>query len=187
MTSCTLTPSSSQSLTALDFVRFVVPKHGMVTHRISFRLRPARSNARTHTSSASVLSNPPEIPSTTVFACVCSSRFLSPCDWMRRIASARARSCSSYGGTNGLGAMCRVTHSLARRLVKGNNLKAGDRVITRRAVPLVHEPLHVDLGDRQGSAPQTARFPPGTVPFSAIRWCREKTMSCVDSVGDALQ
>lgn len=109
LTSRTLTPSSSQSLTALDFVRFVVPKHGMVTHRISFRLRPARSNARTHTSSASVLSNPPEIPSTTVFACVCSSRFLSPCDWMRRIASARARSCSSYGGTNGLGAMCRVS------------------------------------------------------------------------------
>ena len=42
-------------------------------------------------------------------------------------------------------------HSLAQRLVKGNNLKAGDRVITRRAVPLVHEPLHVDLGDCQGS------------------------------------
>ena len=66
--------------------------------------RPARSNARTHTSSASVLSSPPEIPSTTVFACVCSTRFFRPCDWMRRIASARARSCSSYGGTNGLGA-----------------------------------------------------------------------------------
>ena len=40
-------------------------------------------------------------------------------------------------------------HSLAQRLVKGNNLKAGDRVITRRAVPLLHEPLHVDLGDCQ--------------------------------------
>ena len=35
------------------------------------------------------------MPSTTVFACVCSIRFLRPCDWMRRIASARARSWSS--------------------------------------------------------------------------------------------
>ena len=95
LTSCTLTPSSSQSFTALDFVRFVVPKQGIVTHWICFRLRPQRSNARTHTRSASVLSSPPEMPSTTVFACVCSIRFLRPCDWMRRIASARARSWSS--------------------------------------------------------------------------------------------
>ena len=42
-------------------------------------------------------------------------------------------------------------HSLAQRLVENDRLKAGNGIVARRAVPLVHEPLHVDLGDCQGS------------------------------------
>ena len=40
---------------------------------------------------------------------------------------------------------------LAQRLIENDRLKAGNGIIARRAVPLVHEPLHVDLGNRQRS------------------------------------
>ena len=40
---------------------------------------------------------------------------------------------------------------LAQRLIENDRLKAGNGIIACRAVPFVHEPLHVDLGDRQRS------------------------------------
>ena len=73
-----VTPICSQSFSALERVRFVVPKQGMDTATMSFRLRPRRSIVRAATSSARQLSSPPETPTTTAFARVCSTRFFRP-------------------------------------------------------------------------------------------------------------
>ncbi len=51
------------------------PKPGIVTALIRSCGMPSRSNARTVTSSASVESRPPEMPTTAVLQCVCSRRF----------------------------------------------------------------------------------------------------------------
>ena len=63
-----VTPIASHIFTAFDFVRFVVPKHGIVTATISVIGLPSSFIALAHTRSASVLSSPPEIPITAVFA-----------------------------------------------------------------------------------------------------------------------
>ena len=65
----------------------MVPKHGMVTARISRWSLPKRSKARAVIKSARVESRPPESPSTAVLAPVCFSRFLRPQAASMRISS----------------------------------------------------------------------------------------------------
>ena len=60
--------SSSHRISALLRVRCVVPKQGMVTARTSVVGRPSCFMARTATSRARQLSNPPEMPMTAVLA-----------------------------------------------------------------------------------------------------------------------
>ena len=63
-----LTASSSHKISALLRVRWVVPKQGMVTASTSLAGRPSCFMARTATSRARQLSNPPEMPMTAVLA-----------------------------------------------------------------------------------------------------------------------
>ena len=68
----------AEGLGICQWVRSVVPKPGIVTAQISESGRFNNFIARTATSSAKVLSSPPETPITAVLARVCSRRFLSP-------------------------------------------------------------------------------------------------------------
>ena len=65
-------------MTALLYVRSVVPKHGIVTERIFSLGIPNKSNALAVTRSASVESSPPEIPTTALFTPVWARRFFKP-------------------------------------------------------------------------------------------------------------
>ena len=65
------------------------------------------SNVRTATSSASVESSPPEMPTTAFSQRVCTSRLASPCDCIWKISSQRWLRCASSCGTNGIGSISR--------------------------------------------------------------------------------
>ncbi|KAF5083545.1 hypothetical protein DSECCO2_87970 [anaerobic digester metagenome] len=79
-------PSRSAKITALFFVRSVVPKQGMVTATMSVMGRSSIFRARPVISTASVESSPPDRPTTAVFAPVCSSRCLRPRDAINKIS-----------------------------------------------------------------------------------------------------
>ena len=97
-----VTPKASHRISALERVRFVVPKQGIVRATISFASRPSTLQARTATSRARQLSSPPEIPSTPHLAWVCSMRLARPSAWMRRISSHRSARVAASCGTNGV-------------------------------------------------------------------------------------
>jgi hypothetical protein len=94
-----VTPRQAQSRSALERVREVVPKQGMVTATASVRGRFSMSIARTVTSRARQESSPPEMPTTAVFAREWLSRFMRPLDWMVRIVSQRASLSVTLSGT----------------------------------------------------------------------------------------
>ena len=98
----------------LDFVRWVVPKQGMVTAKISDRGRPSSSMARAVMSSARVESKPPDRPTTAVLALVWASRFFRPSAARVRISRHRAARSPWSAGTKGLGAMGRVSRVSVR-------------------------------------------------------------------------
>ncbi len=97
------TPSSAQSTSAFERVRFVVPKQGMVTASTSAAGRPSRCIARTATSRARQESSPPEMPITALLAWTCSSRRARPAACMVRICSHRPARSGPSGGRNGAG------------------------------------------------------------------------------------
>ena len=72
---------------ALWYVRSVVPKPGIVIPRIPFRDNPSLSKVFTQTSSASVESRPPEIPTTAVLAPVWTNLCASPATWIENTSS----------------------------------------------------------------------------------------------------
>ena len=102
-------PICSARMTALFFVRSVVPKQGMVTATISVMGRSSIFMASPVMSTASVESRPPERPTTAVLAPVCSSRCLRPRDAMSKISRHRASRSSLPSGTKGWGATYRVS------------------------------------------------------------------------------
>ena len=106
-----VTPKASHRISALERVRFVVPKQGIVRATISFASRPSTLQARTATSRARQLSSPPEIPSTPHLAWVCSMRLARPSAWMRRISSHRSARVAASCGTNGVQETGRVSAS----------------------------------------------------------------------------
>ena len=106
-------------MTALFFVRLVVPKQGMVTATMSVMGRSSIFMARPVISTAKVESRPPERPTTAVFAPVCSSRCLRPRDAMSRISRHRASRSSLPSGTKGWGATYRVRVVSVRVREKG--------------------------------------------------------------------
>ena len=71
-------PKQSMSSRALSYVRFVVPKPGMVIAMMFSLGRLHISNACAVTISASVESSPPEMPTTAVFMPVLRRRVASP-------------------------------------------------------------------------------------------------------------
>ena len=177
------TPSSRQSVSALDLVRTVVPKQGMVTAMTSRRGRPSRSVVRTMHSSARQESNPPEMPTTSFFARAACIRVASPSACMVRISSQRRLRSALSSGTKGCGSIRRVStvstgssekyvslHSPAVRLPKvfmrrrSNASRCTSISVISNAPP-----------DANGA--RSAR----TLPFSAIMECPEKTVSVVDS------
>ena len=101
-------PSSAASSSALERVRLVVPKQGMVTAKIPLRSRPSRSKALAVMRTARVESSPPDSPTTAQGALVCSSRFLRPRAAMVRISSQRSPRRDSSVGRKGVGEMGRV-------------------------------------------------------------------------------
>lgn len=91
----------SVSVTALDFVRFVVPKPGIVMQIIFSFGRARRSKALSATSRASAESSPPEMPMTAFLSPICSILFASPAAWILNISAQRTRLTFSSEGTNG--------------------------------------------------------------------------------------
>ena len=82
----------------------------MVIPKISFRDNPSLSKVLTQTNNASVESSPPEIPTTAVFAPVCTRRCARPAIWIENTSS--QRSFSSFPcGTKGCGLNLRVKTS----------------------------------------------------------------------------
>lgn len=135
MTSCTLTPSSSQSLTALDFVRFVVPKHGMVTHWISFRLRPAQiERAHAHQQRQRAVQSAGNTEHNRFRVRVLHPLFQT----LRLDAQNRLRAGAQLlviRRDERLGASSRVRNRVAARLKENDRLKAGNGIVACRAEP----------------------------------------------------
>ena len=86
----TSVPRSFMMVNALLYVLSVVPKPGIVTAMIFFVSRPSILKVSTQTSSASVESRPPEIPTTAVLAWACSILFARPAVWILKISSQRS-------------------------------------------------------------------------------------------------
>ncbi len=182
-----LTPRFSQSFSAFPRVRFVVPKQGIVTAIISVRRLCRASIALTITSSASVLSSPPEMPTITFGQFICSIRRISPSDWMRSIASARSASISPSAGTNGRRGMRRVSAVSVRRWLKYILRQSGAALSSKlvhicRALVMRSISSSVDMSISAAYGFFSATF----VPFSYTRQCPEKERSCVDSPCPAL-
>ena len=87
--------------TALVWVRSVVPNPGIVMPTIPFRGSPSLSKVFTQTNNARVESNPPEMPSTTVWHPVCTRRLAKPATWIEKISSQRSPNNLSPEGTKG--------------------------------------------------------------------------------------
>ena len=102
-------PMRSARMTALFFVRSVVPKQGMVTAMISVMGRSSIFIARPVMSTARVESRPPERPTTAVLAPVCSSRCFRPREASSKISRQRSSRSSLSSGTKGMGATYRVS------------------------------------------------------------------------------
>ena len=95
---------------------------------MSLRDRPAASQARTATSSASVLSSPPETPIESVsFFGSRESRLTSPAIWMAKISAHRASSSSDSSGTKGCASTRRASVARGGRDSAGT----GDASTTR--------------------------------------------------------
>ncbi len=106
------TPSSRIISVALPCVRPVVPKPGIVMPVIPLRSSPRMSKAFTATSSASVESSPPDMPTVRCLHPVASRRCTSPAACMEDISSQRDARPSESEGTNGVGSMVRMRQSL---------------------------------------------------------------------------
>ena len=173
-----LTPSASHRISALERVRLVVPKQGMVMAIMSLGSRPSTLQARTATSKARQESNPPEIPTTAHLAWVCSIRLARPSAWMRKISSQRSARAASFCGTNGVGETNRVSGASATsksKLMVVYPAASGTKVVLRirsctmrpRSSSVAAVPL------AKGSASHSS------VPFSAIRLWAAKVISVV--------
>ena len=136
--------------------------------------------ARTATSRARQLSRPPEMPSTAVLACACSSRFARPSAWISRISSQRSARAAASLGTNGVGETGRVSAVSCSGMENGTVVwpaAFGQNVVLRRRSHCM----------RPRSSTASARPVPkgfasaSSAPFSQMRSCAAKTISVVDS------
>ena len=178
---------------ALDSVRPVVPKPGMVTASTPSRRRPSRSKVRTATSRARVESRPPDRPSTARFTRVCSSRRARPAVWMEKISSQRMSRVAGSSGTKGW-----TSSRRARRW--GRGARMGSRATrrwerARACTPSAKEVCRArSTISRSVSTSVTSRSPSrlkrspsaSSTPFSATRSWPPKTTSVVDSWTPAL-
>ena len=112
-------PSRSARSTALDLVRSVVPKQGMVTAMMSVAGRWSICMATAVMRTARVESSPPESPTTAVLAPVCSSRFLRPRAATYKISLHRSARSALSAGTKGVGETGRVRWVSLRSRPKG--------------------------------------------------------------------
>ena len=97
-------PSFAASFAALPRVRRLVPKPGIVTAQMKGGGSPSSTHVFAQTRSASVESSPPETPTTSRFAPVCSMRLASPAVWMLKISWQRSDRTAASEGTKGRGA-----------------------------------------------------------------------------------
>ena len=178
-------PSRSASSTALDLVRSVVPKHGMVTAMMSVAGRSSICMASAVISTASVESRPPESPTTAVRAPVCSSRFLRPRAAMHKISLHRASRLSASSGTKGVGETGRVSRVLVTgrsKLIRHTSGPPPGKVkvfIRRRSAASLATSISLMV------SPVANRRSARMVPFSAIRLWPANTRSVVDSPSPA--
>ena len=176
--SAKLTPSASHKISALERVRLVVPKQGIVKATISFGSRCSTLQARTATSKARQLSSPPEMPSTAHLAWVCSMRLARPSAWMRRISSQRSARAAVSWGTNGVGETCRVRASSTGGSSNSTRVYpavSGIKVVLRwRSCTMRSRSSSVIAVPPSKGAVSASR-----VPFSAIRLCPAKVISVV--------
>ena len=84
-------------------MRSVVQKQGMVTAMMSLAGRSSSRMATAVMSTARVESSPPDSPTTTAAARVCSMRFFSPKAAILRISSHRSARPAASSGTKGVG------------------------------------------------------------------------------------
>ena len=178
-------PIRSASSSALDFVRAVVPKQGMVTATMSLAGRFSIPMARAVTSRARVESSPPERPTTAVLAPVCSSRFFRPREAIRRISSHRSARPAASSGTKGDGETYRVSRVSStgsvkpHRQISGGSLPKVKVLVRRRS--WISRSTSISLT----VSPVANRRSASRVPFSAIILWPVNTTSVVDSPSPA--
>ena len=178
-------PSRSASSTALDFVRSVVPKQGMVTAMMSLAGRPSICMDTAVMSTARVLSSPPDRPTTAVLAPVCSSRFFSPRAAMHRISLHRSARSAASCGTKGVGETGRVrwvsVRSMSKEIRQTSGVPAAGWKVFMRRRSYTSRFTSTSLTVRPEANRRSARM----VPFSAIILWPANTRSVVDSPSPA--
>ena len=177
-------PMCSASSSALERVRWVVPKQGMVTAIMSEAGRSKSFMAMPVMRMARVESRPPDRPMTAVLAPVCSSRFFRPRAAIFRISSHRSARCASSWGTKGEGET-----SLVREVSPGSREKdawapyslstVGKVFIRRRSKTSLSTSISLTV------SPVEKRRCASRAPFSAIMLWPVKTKSVVDSPSPA--
>ena len=162
-------PMRSARISALDLVRLVVPKQGMVTARMSVMGRSSMAMARAVMSRARVESSPPDSPTTAVLAPVWARRFFSPRADRVKISWHRAARSPWSAGTKGFLATGRVSVVSSTFSWKywGNRsgASAGKVDIRWRSWQSFSRSSSVTV------SPASNRRWARMVPFSAIRLC----------------
>ena len=152
---------------------------------ISLQSFPAMSNAFAVTSSASVESKPPEIPTTAVLEWVCTRRFFSPIAWIIRISSQRFSLSAIFCGTKGVCAKLLVS-AVSSTLMWNSTLGRWRSSVVWKVVfflrSLKRRKMSISL-TIISLANRFASF--RIVPFSAIILCPPNTTSVVDSPSPA--
>ena len=178
-------PSRSASSTALDLVRSVVPKHGMVTAMMSVAGRSSIPMASAVISSARVESRPPERPTTAVLALVCSSRFLRPRAATYKISLHRSARSALSSGTKGVGETGRVRwvspRSRSKPIRHRDSFSARGWKVPSRCRSAHSRSTSISLTVR----PVPKRCSARRAPFSAIMLWPPKTRSVEDSPSPA--
>ena len=183
-----LAPQARTSASALLRVRPVVPTQGIVMPRMPSSGSFCSRIASMATRKASVLSSPPDMPTTSFFMPVLRMRWARPVAWMRAISAQRALRTGPSGGTKGNG-------SAARGAAAGCPSAGAVTVRQPSAASLMKEfwrRRSLSSACRSITAVTTAWLPSGkmlsasTAAFSQIRLWPEKTTSVVLSSCPAL-
>ena len=131
-------PSASISTTALSWVRPVVPKPGMVIPTMPVRGNCNLSKALAATSSARVLSSPPDTPITTLLQPIAANRRASPAACILIISSHRPESNLPSAGTNGWRFTGLINLSLMQALPSSKStMRYGLRTVAAQSSKLV--------------------------------------------------